>query len=160
MRNVPFLSLFPSSSSWVGSRRRHSTCSSWTSGCRFPPWGCVVVIRRIFYCIYDIWISVNKILDLGFLMMLPHEAALITSGITKILEIYRSKMVVLYKMVYELRYGLYVGVPVYLHHVLVCLSRICHQGVYSSLLVIREECRDWSGCGGAIVQVCVQVPRL
>ena len=47
-----------------------------------------MVIRRIFYCIYDIWISVNKILDLGFLMMLPHEAALITSGITKMLEIY------------------------------------------------------------------------
>ncbi len=93
-------------------------------------------------------------------MMLPHEAALITSDITKILEIYRNKVVMLYKMVYELRCGVYVCVPVYLHHVSVCLSRICHQGVYSSLLVIREECWDWSGCGGAIVQVCVEIPRL
>ena len=88
MRNVPFLSLCPSSSSWVGSRQWHSTCSSWTSGCRFPPWGCGVVVKGLLllYLLLDYYLKKN--LDLGFLMMLPHEAALITSGITKILEIY------------------------------------------------------------------------
>ncbi len=53
-----------------------------------PSLGMYGGIKRIFIAIYDVWISVNKILNLGFLMMLPHEAALITSGITKMLEIY------------------------------------------------------------------------
>ncbi len=56
-----------------------------------PSLGSMVVLEEFFFffiAIYDVWTSVNKLLNLGFLMMLPHEAALITSGITKILEIY------------------------------------------------------------------------
>jgi hypothetical protein len=103
-------------------------------------------------------------MDLGFLMMLPQEAALITSGITKILQKFtRNERFVLCKIVYRIWnivHSVYVFVPVYLHHVFVCLSRVSHQGVNCSLLVIREECRDWTGCGGAIIQVCVEIPRL
>ncbi len=124
------------------------------------PWDELLLLEEIFYCYvwYGFWLTDLETLVFWWCcrMRLPWSPP----ASQRYWKIYRNKVVMQYKMVYELICGMHVGLPVYLHHVFVCLSRICHQGVYGSLLVIWEECWDWSGCGGAIVQVCVEIPRL
>ncbi len=45
----------------------------------------------------------------------------------------------------------FVFVPVYFHHVLVCLSWVSDQSVDGCLLVIREDGWHWTSCGGPVV---------
>ncbi len=98
-----------------------------------------------------LWCEYN---DLGFLMMLPQAAALITSGITKILHGEKNIQRVCYGSVYRLNFCVsmyFVFVPVDFHHVLVCLSWVSDQSIDGCLLVIREDGWHWTSCGCPVV---------
>ncbi len=89
-------------------------------------------------------------------MMLPQAAALITSGITKILHGEKYTMVIAVCIGQNFNFEfILLFVPVDFHHILVCLSWVSDQSVDGCLLVIGEDGWHWTSCGGPVVQVCV-----